>query len=410
MLIGILVGIEREHRRKYREVFAGVRTFAITSITGMLSIYVAEIVGLEFLLITTAFFALLCIFLAYAKNIIFNHYGLTSPIALFSTYILGILVAKGYFLFAIVGAVVITFLLIEKKPLHSFAENLSEDDILSAVHFLAVAFILYPLVPDQPVFGVLNLKSAILIVVLVSAISFISYVFLKKFGTHGGVYYSGILSGFVNSEASAGAFASIAKHKPALLDVSYIGILLSNTAMLVRNIIIAVIVDPSGRTALLMLPPHLAIIGVSSFTTLSKRKNIKSVDEHLELSSPFALGPAFKFGAGFTILLIVAKFANDIAGATGIYATAIGGLVSSAAVTVSVTTLAVNGGISFTTAAETAVIASIISTLNKNILINLSGTKQLFDISKYTYVLLVMVGFVALVIWAVYLRVSGFTF
>lgn len=403
------MGIEREHRRKYREVFAGVRTFAITCITGMLAKYVADIIGFEFLLITTVFFALLCLLVAYAKNVLFSQYGFTSPIALFSTYILGILVAEEYFLFAIVGAVVITFLLIEKKPLHSFAENLSEEEILNAVQFLAVVFILYPLVPDQLIFGILNLKSAILIIVLVSAISFVSYIFLKQFG-HGGIYYSGILSGFVNSEASTGAFASIAKHKPGFLDASYIGILLSNTAMLVRNLVIAVIVDPSGRTALLMLPPHLAIISVSSFTALSKRKSIKSVDENLELSSPFALGPAFKFGAGFTILLIIAKFANDIAGTTGIYATAIGGLVSSAAVTVSVTTLAVNGGISFTTAAETAVIASIISTLNKNILINLSGARKLFDISKYTYALLVIVGFVVLIIWGVYLRISGFSF
>ena len=42
LLIGILIGIEREHRRKDQEVFAGVRTFAIVCLSGMLAAYVPD--------------------------------------------------------------------------------------------------------------------------------------------------------------------------------------------------------------------------------------------------------------------------------------------------------------------------------------------------------------------------------
>ncbi len=404
LMIGILVGIEREHRRKVEGIFAGVRTFALACITGMFAAYIAGLLGSGILLITTFFFALICVILTYIKNIVYRQPGLTSPIALFCTFLLGILVAEDYYLFAIMGAVVLTFLLIEEKPLHTFAEHLSDEEILNSVQFLIVVFILYPILPDEPVFGVMNLKSAILIVVIVAFISFVSYLLLRKFGSRSGISYSGLFGGFVNSEATTSALSSMSKKRPVLVNAAYIGILLSNTSMLIRNLIIAMVVDPSGRIALLMLPPQLMIIIVSSLIVLTRGKAFGAMNETLEIKSPFSLGPAFKFGAGFTVLLVIAKTANDILGSTAVYATALGGIVSSAAVTVSMAALAVDGSVSFTTAAETAVMASIISTLNKVILIKISGSKELFSLSRNTFALLALIGAIAIVGWGYYLH------
>lgn len=407
-LIGILIGIEREHRRVNKKISSGVRTFVLACIIGMLATFVSELIGIEILLITAIFFAALSIIIAYTTNIVYGKAGITNSIALFCTFLLGILVAMDYHLFAIVSAVVLTFLLVEKRPLHSFAQHLSDEDILNAVRFLAVAFILYPIMPDEVLFGIVNPRSVILIVVLVSLISFSSYVSLKKFGTKGGISYSGLLGGFVNSEATTGALSSMSKNRPNLTNATYTGILLSNTAMLIRNLVIALIVDPSGRFALLMLPPQLIIIIASLFITLLKRKTFDTTDEQLKINSPFALGPAFKFGAGFTIILIIATIANDVAGPIGIYAMALGGFVSSAAVTVSMATLAVNGSISFSTAAQAAVLASIVSTSAKIALIKISGSSELFVRARNTFVLLVLIGAVALAGWSYYRHLGVF--
>ncbi len=389
-----------------KKIFAGVRTFALACIIGMIATFTSKLAGIEILIITAVFFAFLCATIAYTTNIVYGQPGITSPIALFCTFLLGILVAMDYYLFAIVGAVVLTFLLIEKKPLHSFAEHLSDKEILNAVQFLAIAFILYPIMPDETFFGVVNPRFAILVVVLVSLISFSSYVSLKKFGTQWGISYSGLLGGFVNSEATAGALSSMSKNRPNLIDATYTGILLSNTAMLIRNLIIALIVDPSGRFALLMLPPQLIVILASSLITLIKRKSFDTTDEPLKISSPFALGPAFRFGAGFTIILILATIANDIAGPIGIYAMALGGFVSSAAVTVSMATLAVNGSTSFSTAAQAAVLASIVSTSAKVALVKMSGSDELFVRARNTFVLLVLIGAAALAGWSYYMHLG----
>lgn len=408
LMIGILIGIEREHRRKDQEVFAGVRTFAIVCLSGMLATYVAEVINSAILQITTALVAASCFVLLYRIYTASGKLGMTSSIALFSTYLLGVLVATGRYLFAIIIGVLITFLLIEKKPLHSFAQHLSDEDILNAVQFLAVAFILYPLMPEQPVMGVLNLKSAILIVVLVMFIGFVSYVSLKRFGTRGGISYSGLFGGFISSEATTGALATMSKKRSSLMDALYIGILMSNISMIISNTLIALIVDPSANTMLMMLPPQIAMLILTVAIVMIRRKKYDVMIEPLEIGSPFALKPAFRFGALFTILLVITSISSQFLGTAGVYASALGGLVSSSAVTASVAALAFTGNVPHTVAAQTAVAAGIISTLNKLALIRISGSRELYSRSRNTLLLIAIMGISALYLWSHYTNYTGF--
>jgi uncharacterized membrane protein (DUF4010 family) len=306
------------------------------------------------------------------------------------------------FLVPIVSAVVLTFVLIEKKPLHALAEHLSEKDISGALKFLAVVFVLYPIVPAEPVYDVLNLKSAILIVVLVSSISFVNYLSLKKMGSKGGIAYSGLLGGLVSSEATIVALANISRRRTNLTENIYMGSMLAVISMLIRDIVIAIIVDTSGRTALLMLPPFLMMGLVTVMLVLFERQKIEVTQETLEIGSPFALGPAFKFGLIFVLFLLLANTANNFAVSAGTYATALGGIVSSAAVIASVTSLALGGNISYQTAAETAVMASIISTLTKPVFIKITGSKELFSRSLKPFILIVITGSLALIAWSIF--------
>ena len=400
-LIGILVGIEREHRSQTHDIFAGVRTYSITCITGMLTALLTASTGSGIVYVAALFFAAVCCIITYTKITIYQRIGVTSPITLFFIFIQGVLVGYGYGLFAIVSAVVVSFLLIQKKPLHEFAGNLTKEELLNAMQFLAVAFILYPVMPEKKLFGLVDLKTAILIVVLVSLISFLSYVLLRKFGARRGLCYSGFLGGFVNSEATTGALAGLSKKSSGMAEHIFIGILLCNTSMLIRNLAVAFIVDPSGKTTLLMLPPQLAVILLSALFVLRKNKKACPVrTEALEIKSPFSLGPAFKFGAAFTLILIIGSTANEVAGTAGVYATALGAFVSSSGVIVSITLLAVNGNISYMTAANTAVLASLISTVNKILLSKISGSEELLSISRTVFGLITFTGVAALFLWS----------
>jgi uncharacterized membrane protein (DUF4010 family) len=398
-LIGIMVGVEREHRGLEHEIFAGVRTYSITCITGMLVALGSESVGTGFVYVATLFFAAICCIITYSKIFLFKRIGVTSPITLFFIFVMGVLVGYDYGLFAIVSSIVVAFLLIQKQPLHQFAGNLTKEELYNAVQFLAIAFILYPVMPEKKFFGLINLRYAILIIILVSLISFLSYVFLRKFGTKRGLCYSGFLGGFVNSEATTGALAGISKRAEEMAYPVLTGILFCNISMLIRNLVLAFIVDPTGKTTLLMLPPQFVLIIVSTAIAFKHSKKLCSISGgDLKIQSPFSLGQAFKFGIAFTLILIVGNFAYSVAGTVGIYMTALGALVSSSGVIVSVTLLAVSGNISYGVAANTAILASLVSTLNKILLSKISGSTSLFSLAKRDFGIIAITGTLALIL------------
>lgn len=403
-LIGILIGIEREHRRPEKvELIAGVRSFAIASIAGMISSYLALETSAGILLITLAFFAMISAIFVYIKNVTMKMPGITGPIALYCTFLLGVFITYELYLIAIAGAVIITLLLAEKRPLHSFATNLTDDEILSAVRFLAVVFILYPITPDELYMDTINPRTILLIVIIVATISFISFVIMKKMGTEQGLSLSGLLGGLVNSEATTGALAAMAKKREELTNSSFVGIILSNAAMLVRNLFIAFVVDPSGRVLFLMAPPQIIITMFAVIAVIRSRNNTQ-LSETIQLQSPFALSPAIQFAFGFTALSVVARFANLWIGVAGVYATALGGLISSAVVTASATSLAVSGNVAYSTAAFTAVLASIISTGNKMMLVKWSGPKPLVEMTNKTFTRFIVFGTLVLVLWGFFIN------
>lgn len=399
-LIGTMVGVEREHRGLEHEIFAGVRSYSITSITGMLVALVSESAGVGFVYVATLFFAAICSIITYSKIFLYKRIGVTSPISLFFIFVMGVLVGYDYGLFAIVSSIVVSLLLIQKQPLHKFAGSLTKEELYNAVQFLAIAFILYPVMPEKKLFGLINLRYAILIVILVSLISFLSYVLLRKFGTKRGLYYSGFLGGFINSEATTGALAGLSKRAEEMAYPVLSGILLCNISMLIRNLVLAFIVDPTGQTTLLMLPPQLVLLAVSTAIAFRHSKKFCPIEGgELKIKSPFSLGPAFKFGIAFTLILIIGNFAYKAAGTTGIYLTALGALVSSSGVIVSVTLLAVGGNISYEVAANTAILASLVSTVNKILLSKISGSASLFSLAKKDFGFIAITGTIALLLW-----------
>jgi uncharacterized membrane protein (DUF4010 family) len=222
-------------------------------------------------------------------------------------------------------------------------------------------------------------------------------------GPRGGIPYSGFFGGFISSEATVAALAGLSKKGPLLKDSVHIGSLLSVVSMIISNTIIALIADPTARTAMVMVPSFI-IMGIAAlvFVALKWKKTVNP-QESIEIGSPFALGPAFKFGAVFTIMLVIANYANVYGGAEGTYITALGGIVSSSAVTASVAALAFTGNIPVQTAGITAVLAGLVSTLNKPLYIKVSGSSEFFRTAVLSFIVIALSGAVTLLLWDFYI-------
>ncbi|MEM2976461.1 MAG: DUF4010 domain-containing protein, partial [Thermoplasmata archaeon] len=124
------------------------------------------------------------------------------------------------------------------------------------------------------------------------------------------------------------------------------------------------------------------------------------------MESPFAMRPALVMGLLIGLISVVVYLFSRIpsgGGSAGIYMTALAGFVSSAAVVFSVSTLAFTGHLSPLLAGEVAVLACLMSTLNKLMIVR-AGSKELSQSSRAMIAATFGVGLIGLVAMELYLR------
>ena len=102
-------------------------------------------------------------------------------------------------------------------------------------------------------------------------------------------------------------------------------------------------------------------------------------ESDVELSNPFELGPAIKFGILYAAVLLLAKVAQYYFQDAGVYvASAVAGLTDVDAITLSMAELSSEqGGLSLPTAARAVVLAAITNTMVKGGIALTTGSRTL---------------------------------
>lgn len=408
--VGGVVGVEREHRGDRARVIAGVRTFPLIALGGLMS---AEL-GAEYqsplpVVVGAAVAGAFAIGLFAARHQM-GETGLTTPTAMFVTFLAGALIGFNLRLEGMVIGVATAALLVSKKRLHGIAHHLTDEEVMSAVQFMTLAFILFPLTASltQPLdpWGLVGPQRLLdpywilLIVVFVSALSFVSFLAMRVVGAKRGVEVSGLLGGLVNSEATAASLAAQARDDSTLERAAVVGTLLATGTMLVRNLAIAAFVDPSLGLAKFMAAPLAAMALVTSCIVLLRERAMK---EHptpqFRIGNPFAIIPAVKFAAVFLFISVLAFGAQSLLGPWGFYASLVGAFVSGGAVVASAGTLMAAGNVQPFDAGVVAVMACVIGAFNK--LIVLRATHEgMYRRSAFAYAVVGVVGVVVLAVIA----------
>lgn len=369
--LGLLIGIERERHRTEKVVLAGVRTYPLVSLSGLLSASLATMLALPLLISVGAFvlggFALLMYWVRQAHGT----RGLTSPIALYATYFIGVLVGVGRESEAIIVGLLVAILLFTKERLHHLVDVLTPQEIEGALYFLVIAFILYPVAPEAigTRWGEVRVRAVVLIVLLVSLLSFLSFLAIRRWGSEFGLPFSGLLGGLVNSEAATASLADLHRKRPTLQHSIYLAVLLATGTMFLRNLVIAGIADPTLALVRLLLVPLLvpSLVLLAWGLVQLRKAPARGKAAALKLTSPFAFRPAFIFAFWFGVVSFatVALIQPSGLGDQGIYLAALGGLVSAGAVTASMGALITADLAPLHAAATTAAIASLLSATNK---------------------------------------------
>ncbi|MEW5760373.1 MAG: DUF4010 domain-containing protein, partial [Candidatus Thermoplasmatota archaeon] len=414
--IGALIGAEREQHRDHEQlVIAGIRTYPLISSAGFLVAYLSSILKIEYLvLVGVAIFGAMAVMYFFIRHSL-KLTGMTSPVAVLVTFLLGILVGYERILEALVVGVATTFVLLAKERLHAFVMALTYTELVSALQFIVIAFILYPLTINPIIirdinigayhieyfnlYDYFNLNWILLIVIFVSSLSFASFIAMRYYGTRKGMGFTGMLGGLVNSEAVTGTISGLVAKNEGIMNLGLTSIILANVTMLIRNFAIGAFSDPTLKVANIMLIPILFMC-IASMVIKPRIKVEKEQQEKIELESPFAIIPAIKFAIIFGVISLFALllvFYLEAYGEYGIILTALGGFVSSAAVTASIATLAFTGHINPLIGGITIITACIISTINKLLLASTSS-KSLAKKLLYPQLMVSIAGIIGLII------------
>jgi len=333
VLLGMFLGLEREWSQKS----AGIRTFALISLLGA----ILTIIDAPLLLAAGGVLIISMSVLLAVQSLIDRetetNLSLTTSASMFVAYGVGVLVAEGFVTESVTVAVLSSLLLVLKRELHEFAWGLSREEMRSATEFAILAFVIYPLLPDEA-FGpwnAIDARTIWLLVIAVSGIGLVNYVMVKRYEGRG-IAATGFFGGLVNSTAVIAEMAQRAANRPALRNLAVGAILIANAAMAFRNALIVIPFIP--EVAFLVGVP----LGTIAATGILLSLYVSDWEQDLEtnLTSPFSLRNALVFGVLFLFILVVAAGAQATFGSTGFLTTTfLAGLVSSGTATATAVTL-----------------------------------------------------------------------
>jgi uncharacterized membrane protein (DUF4010 family) len=371
--IGLLIGLERERRKgagRTREA-AGVRTFALVALLGGLA---AELGGVAVLAVCAAFIAAAGL-VAYAQRRD-DDPGLTTQVALMTTFLIGALTARNVVLAAGVG-VVVAVLLAARTPLHRFVrDSLSEQEVHDGLVFAAAALVILPLVPDAELgpYGVFNPFVIWRLVVIVMAISAVGYIGIRLLGARLGLAVAGFAGGFVSSTVTLGLLGVQARKDPRLLRGAVAGAMLASLASIIELAVVIGATDPATLRQL-ALPLVLAGLVTGAYGGVFAVRALRGEDPpSIERGHAFDLKIAVAFAFTVTLVIFASAALRASLGTPGlVFGVGVAGLADIQAGAISVAGLVAAGKITPIHAVVPILAALSASTLTKAVLAVVTG-------------------------------------
>ncbi|MFP4045913.1 MAG: MgtC/SapB family protein [Candidatus Aenigmatarchaeota archaeon] len=401
LAIGGLVGVERESLPAKK--FVGLRTTALLAMVGPLAVEATKLTSSVLpVILYLASGISLSLFIIYVRlKVEENDIGLTTSMGVLVIVFTSLLVGYAIYFEAVAVAIIATFLLAGKGHMKKYTNELTNDEVLDALKLAAVAFVIYPLLPSQTVtsLGLINPQKVLLFIIFVLLIRFAAFVATRKMTERSGLALTGFLGGMASSFAAVASISEISGEgenvKPAVF-----GILMASAAMVIRNLVIVSV--SSMEMLYYLLLPSVLMIAVSSLPTfLSLKKKSSETGNKIKesIKSPLSFKPAIKLGVYFVAITVFGGLVQHFLGQQGLWLVAIaGGVISSAALTISMVSMAGAGTIAAQTAVALIIVASISSIVVKIVLSRTAGNRKLCLKALPYHILIALAGVIPLLL------------
>ena len=325
-LFSLLIGMEqrRHHLDETKESLFGTdRTFTLIGILGYI-LYVLSPKDLILFLFGAGVISVLLAIYYYQKMRIQNSFGMTTLVIALITYCLAPLIYMQPNWLVILIIVVVLVITEMKETLFKLSRKFDNDEFITLAKFFAVAGVVLPLLPDTPISNEINISpyKFWLAIVVVSCISYVSYILKKFVFPKSGIILTGILGGLYSSTATTVILARKSKEINENNKV-VTAIILATTMMYLRIFLLAFIFNKS--IAYQLIPSFLVFIIASLVLALynykfcyQKQQNTTEVASIKSNSNPLEFKTALVFAGLFILFGLITGMVNTNYGTAGV--------------------------------------------------------------------------------------------
>jgi uncharacterized membrane protein (DUF4010 family) len=236
-------------------------------------------------------------------------FGATTIFVALITYCIGpLIITQPLWLVLLIVVTLLIFTEL-KETFISFSQKIDRYEFITLAKFLIIAGVILPILPDGPIVKGLSLTpyKIWLAIVVISSISYVSYLLKKFIFPKSSIILSGILGGLYSSTATTIILAKKSKKEPQHLNQYMSGIIFATAMMYLRILILILIFSaPLGHR---VWPYFLSMFGISLAIGLVvlfyKNRVISTRDDELQVDkNPLE----FKVALIFTSLYVAFTF------------------------------------------------------------------------------------------------------
>lgn len=327
-LFSLLIGLSQRKISLKREgettLFGTDRTFTFIGILGYL-LYILDPTEMRLFMGGGAVLGMLLGLNYYVKQSQFHVFGVTTIIIALITYCIAPIVSTQPSWFYVMVVVTVLLLTELKHTFTEIAQRMQNDEMITLAKFLAISGIILPMLPNKNIIPEINLTpySIWLATVIVSGISYLSYLLKRYVFRESGVLVSGIIGGLYSSTATISVLARKSRKASDQQVTEYVAAMLLAISMMFLRFMILILIF--SREIFTSIYPYLLIMavvaaGVGWFihTRQHRELDAEPVEEEEDTSNPLEFKVALIFAILFVIFTVLTYYTILYAGTSGL--------------------------------------------------------------------------------------------
>lgn len=327
-LFSLLIGLSQRRISLKREgettLFGTDRTFTFIGILGYL-LYILDPVGMRLFMGGGLIIGLLLGINYYVKQSQFHVFGVTTIVIALITYCIAPIVSTQPSWFYIMVIVTVLLFTEMKHTFTEIAQRMQNDEMVTLAKFLAISGIILPMLPNENFIPGINLTpyTIWLATVVVSGISYLSYLLKKYVFRQSGILVSGIIGGLYSSTATISILARKCKQAKAEEVPEYAAAMLFAVSMMYLRFLVLILIF--SMDVFKALYPYL--LGMSAIAAsialyihhkMKARGVLSLIESDGEEKNPLEFKVALIFAFLFVVFTVLTHYTLTYSGTGGL--------------------------------------------------------------------------------------------